>query len=592
MRTRKQTRAGFSLVETAIALGVLGVALGGMTIMEGDANQQAKDNAAASYITQIQTAAVAYWNVNQQAIKTAVAAQGGAIRIGISLGDPSDQGLPTLAGGGFLPIGGTDSVPGTVGQTIRLTYAKDGSGNLDGLIYTLGGAPTPDLDLGRIALKLGATGGVVPLKPVRGAAGYVMGSGGAWSISADTFVTSDGAEPTAGHAGALVGFFGANGSLTDFLYRDNIGIPAANTMNTDINMAGASGSVGIDKASNIDTQSLDNTQGAAIAVGSAKAGTALNLYGGTGINACADSQAGCGVQIGNVGSIIQSKTNPGWMQVQGGTNGLFVSNAGGSSGALAVSGATTLWGTTGAVGTLTTASGITMSNAGLTGNGTTGVTLNGGSVSLTGGQVALASGATVAFNDVGMSLSALNAGAYGSYIQANGNFLTSGVSVVQGYVNTPKVVDLNNGAYYLQPSQNSVLNTVNFAGGTLTADGLHVYDSSGNQQGFVNAEGTVYSAGQTVAAGGLVTWLAASKGAACPTSGTIAQDGSTGNMLWCQGGLWTLPASNGLGVVGPASNAHSGFTGPYTCPAGYGIRELTYNPGDSNDTVWFECVPN
>jgi filamentous hemagglutinin len=493
-------------VETAIALGVVGVALGGMAIMQGDSQLQTKDAATASLLLQYQSAAVAYWNANSQAINTAIVNNGNnPVRVGLASGEPSDGGLTNLQTGGYVSAGITNVTP--YGAKVLLVFGKDTNGNTDGLIFTNAatGAPIPDLDLGRISMKIGATGGAVYNNAPKDVAGYVQGTGGGWALPETTFtpVTGQMVGPTTGSVGTLVGFFGASGNLTAYLYRNNIGVPAANTMNTDINMAGAAGSVGIDKASNIDTQSLTNTLGGAnqaIAVGSPTTSTGLvvnagttgvTVNGATGINACGDNKTNCGVKIGSAGSIVQS-TNPGWIQIQGGTGGqgLYVSNGNGSQGNLTVSGATSLWGATSAVGTLTTSNGITMANnVGLTGNGTAGITLNGGNVALgNGGNVTLSgvnsSGTQgqISFPAVGMGLQAYNAGSFGSYVNvtdsgsgqggnlyvtgssANGTGVVYAQNAVQagGYMNAPVYYDTNSPshAYYMQPSASSVFNSV------------------------------------------------------------------------------------------------------------------------------------
>jgi Tfp pilus assembly protein PilV len=282
-RYRTTRRHGFSLVETAIALGVVGVALGGMAIMQGDSQMQTKDAATASLLQQWQGASLAYYNANSQAIATAIAAAGGPVAVGMVAGESSDQGLPNLQNNGYVAAGVTNQT--AYGAKLHLVFGQDVNGNVDGFVFSNAaqGAPIPDLDLGRITMKVGATGGAVYNSPPKGAAGYVLGSGGGWSLPLATFTPVGGAKvgPTTDSIGTMVGFFGASGNLTAYLYRNNIGVPAANTMNTDINMSG----VGIDKAANVDTQALNNTQGGSIAVGSSGTPTGLVVNGGaTGVH--------------------------------------------------------------------------------------------------------------------------------------------------------------------------------------------------------------------------------------------------------------------------------------------------------------------
>jgi hypothetical protein len=278
--------------------------------------------------------------------------------------------------------------------------------------------------------------------------------------------------------------------------------------------------------------------------------------------------AGCGVQVGTSGSIIQSATNPGYMQVLGGagTNGFYVSNKGGGSGGLAVDGGTTLWGTTSAVGAVTTSSGITMNGTGLTGNGTTGVTLNGGNVSLGGtGQVT--------FPTVGMSLQAYPSGGNGNYINVTdsgsgkgGNLYVTGTTgngtgslyaasnvSAGGAMYAPIYYDSNNTEYWVEPSNTSVFNDI-IAGGISFFNGNATNPNSPGDLTSIVAAGTVwannfYAVGSGYFAGTLTVGL--------------SQGGSSSpfvqmNNGWTDSSAGTFVGADPTAVLGHSCNQNPG----------------------------------
>lgn len=93
----------------------------------------------------------------------------------------------------------------------------------------------PDRLLGTAATLLGASGGYVPEKYVNSADnGYILGTYNSWRSQLSTW-SGNTASPKTGNLVETMAF-NANGVISDYLYRNDIGIPEANRMNTNIDM--------------------------------------------------------------------------------------------------------------------------------------------------------------------------------------------------------------------------------------------------------------------------------------------------------------------------------------------------------------------
>ena len=272
---KKRLSAGFSLLEMSMALALAAIATAGMIEISSDSQSQIKAYGAAEQIKQVYQAAENYLQANAQTIATLVG--GGVISIPVAqttpggLPPPGYGPLPSLQGGGFLPGSFVNS--NGYGQQMVLLFRRDpmNPGNIEGLVATIGGSPITDNNLGRIANRIGAAGGAYMAHPPQNTpVGTIAGVGGGWSTPASGWSSASGSL-TYGHAMAYLSSAQA-GALADYLYRYNIGIPEANTMNTDINMSGAAPGTtaairnNINGAGTVDTEALTNTGGSEIAV--------------------------------------------------------------------------------------------------------------------------------------------------------------------------------------------------------------------------------------------------------------------------------------------------------------------------------------
>ena len=275
MARRGMREAGFSLLEMAMALALVAIATAGAIQVSSDSQSQIKAYAAAEQIKEVYQAAQSYLQANSQALAAATA--GGVISIPVATtvaggAPPPGYGvLPSLQGGGYLPGSFVNS--NGYGQQLALLFRRDvlNPGNIEGLVATIGGSPITDNNLGRIANRIGAPGGVYMARPPSNVPnGTITGVGGGWSTQAGGWNSGSG-QLTYGHAMAYLST-AQSGALADYLYRYNIGIPEANTMNTDITMNGAVPGTGaitrhnINAAGTVDTMALTNTGGTEIAV--------------------------------------------------------------------------------------------------------------------------------------------------------------------------------------------------------------------------------------------------------------------------------------------------------------------------------------
>ena len=107
----------------------------------------------------------------------------------------------------------------------------DGVGNLVGLIAEIGGKPIPDQNLGQIINKMGASGGAVfGNNPT-----LIQGAGGGYQYN----ISAWGGIPKPGHAVSEINL--SIPAMTQYLYRNNIGVPTANQMDTAIDIGGPTG---------------------------------------------------------------------------------------------------------------------------------------------------------------------------------------------------------------------------------------------------------------------------------------------------------------------------------------------------------------
>ncbi|SOE65261.1 shufflon protein, N-terminal constant region [Burkholderia sp. OK233] len=132
-----------------------------------------------------------------------------------------------------LPVSFTGTNP--FNQTWAAAVTQPSAGNLQVLIYTTGGTPIKDQELGLIARAANGVGGMIPTNNsgvYPGGAATAYGAFGAWQIPTASYGVAGGSPAS------LLTF--SNGALTsNYLYRNAVpGQPQLNTMSTNLDMGG------------------------------------------------------------------------------------------------------------------------------------------------------------------------------------------------------------------------------------------------------------------------------------------------------------------------------------------------------------------
>lgn len=314
-----QSERGFSLLEIAVALVVVGLATAELIQLSQSAREQTKAEIVASRAHEVETAAKAYIRAHYpQLLSLADAGPPVVVPIGkdsASGSIPSGPGpLPSIQGDGLLSQSYIDR--NAYNQQHALLVREIDPGYLSAVLTTWGGNPIPDAVLADVPQHLGAAGGRMLTNELPSETGKVMGNGGGWElVASDWAATWSGNDvtPSEGHVMLNMGF--SEGTvLSDYLYRNDIGIPEANTMNTTLIMGDGTTNQDIQDAGDITSDTISTTDR---------------------IDACSDDAAGCGYGLSNAGQIID--LNDGWITMEGNGNGVHIANTAGT-GALEVDG--------------------------------------------------------------------------------------------------------------------------------------------------------------------------------------------------------------------------------------------------------------
>ncbi len=229
MRTRNQ-QYGLTLLEVIVSLAVLSAAFVGVSALIDDWSNDMHTSVVAQQTSTFGEAVQAYVKDNYAAVSAVATAT-----------TPALIRVSTLTGTGYLESG--FSVSNSYGQNICALVLQPSAGKLNALVVTEGGTAINDLDLGSIAAKILAAGGGI----YSTAATTVRGTMGGWSMPIGNFANPnqaglhcDGTAGTVsiapGHS-AMALWFNDGDSTSAFLYRNDIGQPQLNTMNTPIIMA-------------------------------------------------------------------------------------------------------------------------------------------------------------------------------------------------------------------------------------------------------------------------------------------------------------------------------------------------------------------
>lgn len=226
-------RRGASLMEVAasmLVMAVLFVVL--MNLQQAETDRISAKNSADKLAT-IGAAAKGYISANYANLLASAPTSGAQV---IPVGRTTAGGaVPagSLQAAGFLPVSFIDT--NTFQQNTVLLVRKVNSTTLDAMLTTYGGRQIPDRMLGSVAKSIGPSGGFVPsVYPQSSDAGNVLGVGGGWRTATSTWGAAA-TRPSTGTIQMTMNF--EDGSvLKDFLYRNDVGNPEANRMNTNIDM--------------------------------------------------------------------------------------------------------------------------------------------------------------------------------------------------------------------------------------------------------------------------------------------------------------------------------------------------------------------
>ena len=197
---------GFTLIELAIVLGVVGVMTGGLWKLMSTGNQQTKDQAAAQQQLTLINAVQGFMNDPQGQALLNVMTASGTVTLPLPLGActgvetvllTAPQGNAAPLGpfnidkfcSSYLPSGFISTTPNSYGQTYSIQVMKDSNPqNFDARTYSFiivaSGTVIPDPDGGRISGLIGGDGGFIYATNVCGgtATKAACGTMGSWSI--------------------------------------------------------------------------------------------------------------------------------------------------------------------------------------------------------------------------------------------------------------------------------------------------------------------------------------------------------------------------------------------------------------------------
>lgn len=239
-RAAAVSRRGLTLIETALALAIMALIVASLSLMMADNADQVRAHAAADKMTEVHEASKSYIKANYAALLAATAAGPVVIPSGrptatAPVPNGPSASLKSLQGGGYLNSGYIDTNGYGQRHSLIVRRIAGSTTDLEAIVTTTGGRPIPDRQLPRIANFVGAAGGYVPATPVVAAdSGKVVGSYGGWRTATSGWGSIT---PSAGSIQSTLAFDDGT-LLTDYLYRNDIGIPEANRMNTAIDMNG------------------------------------------------------------------------------------------------------------------------------------------------------------------------------------------------------------------------------------------------------------------------------------------------------------------------------------------------------------------
>lgn len=246
-------RGMINITDAAIGIGVLFLIMGVIVIpMNNWLSNQAKAIVAATQAKRVQKAVQLYIKDNHSMIASTATAS-----------TPYIFGVSRLISAGYLPTG--FSTTNGFGATYQTRVFEPTADKLQSMTYLAGGARLSKSLARKVAIGIGAEGGIIDGNTAKGALG-------SWSVALSSF---GGYNPGDGSV-VIAGFYDHGISINDYLYRKSVpGHPELNTMSTSLNM----GNNNITNAATTTTTTLNATD-----VNSTNV-TATNNVTGTNVNA-------------------------------------------------------------------------------------------------------------------------------------------------------------------------------------------------------------------------------------------------------------------------------------------------------------------
>ncbi|EHE9516870.1 shufflon system plasmid conjugative transfer pilus tip adhesin PilV [Salmonella enterica] len=246
-------RGMINITDAAIGIGALFLIMGVIVIpMNNWLSNQAKAIVASTQAKRVQKAVQLYIKDNHSMIASTATAS-----------TPYIFGVSRLISAGYLPTG--FSTTNGFGATYQTRVFEPTADKLQSMTYLAGGARLSKSLARKVAIGIGAEGGIIDGNTAKGALG-------SWSVALSSF---GGYNPGDGSV-VIAGFYDHGISINDYLYRKSVpGHPELNTMSTSLNM----GNNNITNAATTTTTTLNATD-----VNSTNV-TATNNVTGTNVNA-------------------------------------------------------------------------------------------------------------------------------------------------------------------------------------------------------------------------------------------------------------------------------------------------------------------
>ncbi|AXD74806.1 shufflon system plasmid conjugative transfer pilus tip adhesin PilV [Salmonella enterica subsp. enterica serovar Typhimurium] len=226
-------RGMINITDAAIGIGVLFLIMGVIVIpMNNWLSNQAKAIVAATQAKRVQKAVQLYIKDNHSMIASTATAS-----------TPYIFGVSRLISAGYLPTG--FSTTNGFGATYQTRVFEPTADKLQSMTYLAGGARLSKSQARKVAIGIGAEGGIIDGNTAKGALG-------SWSVALSSF---GGYNPGDGSV-VIAGFYDHGISINDYLYRKSVpGHPELNTMSTSLNM----GNNNITNAATTTTTTLNAT---------------------------------------------------------------------------------------------------------------------------------------------------------------------------------------------------------------------------------------------------------------------------------------------------------------------------------------------